>query len=98
METVEELVKFSPRKKGAFTAPFEFSQILSSLSQFHILSQKKVKALLAIPLPCQLKKQMVGNLGKVLDFKAPIRLCRDQHLCHSGKNGCDRLVLRKQQN
>lgn len=34
METIEKVVKHSPRKKGAFTAPFECSQILSYLSQF----------------------------------------------------------------
>lgn len=94
---LRKIVKQFPRKKGAFTTHLSVLKYCSP-SEFHILSQKKVMALLAIPLLCQLKKQMIGNLGKGQDFKAPIGQCRDQHLCHSGKTGCDKVVSRKLQN
>lgn len=53
---METSSKIFPKEKRSIHSPFEGSQILSSLGQFHILPQKKVMALLATPQPCQLNK------------------------------------------
>lgn len=52
-------------------------------------------ALLATPLPHQLNKETVGNLGKGILFQVPIGLCRNQHLLLSEKTGCGRLLFKK---